>query len=324
MDETENDSSPIAIEKEKLSKRCKRGEIYENPDGTYSIACRYCHKEFPYFYEFKLHIEEPCIRKGIEDLTADYDDVDIVELNASASVDQHVIKVGQKLTLINKAVKYMTRWNDDDSKTLIDGMDYEKVGTKYKCLRCGRIICKKRELQNHIDAKHTKKEKKFECPICSRKFLHLEYVQRHLQNAHKVKYTANMVRMAQKFDDNAVNGAKQSLLRMNLMKSQIKSLNGENGRLKKQLEELKQQTGADDDNNYSAVESDNANALTTDNFSFELMDEELDGSENVSTNGVDDDIDIFDDDSLQVKTEADSDGGDESVMPIFEVNIPLK
>lgn len=62
---------------------------------------------------------------------------------------------------------------------------------------CNQLLKSKQHLFMHLDI-HTKPRKVIPCPVCNKKFNFLQYVQSHLQNCHKLKYSYEMIRNAQK------------------------------------------------------------------------------------------------------------------------------
>lgn len=214
-------SSDVSDENAKKGNIARRqvGEIFiVDNNNSYAIKCIHCDREFPFFYEFKQHVEEPCKERRKNDLlestSANYQQTSI-----SDQYDENVIN--KKLLPMEKALKLIQFRNPNEVRQLIEGSDYVKIGGKMKCVRCDKSIKCKRELRNHLTVIHGDKRKKnYKCPLCTRQFLLVEYVQRHLLNAHNIRYTIEMIRMSQPLEEQE-NSGWQSKLMVDSLKEQI-------------------------------------------------------------------------------------------------------
>lgn len=81
----------------------------------------------------------------------------------------------------------------ESSRTFVEGEDYEKSNGRFKCLTCGR------EMLDHVKEHlmtHTS-EKNVYCPFCGKAFIAVSYVRKHVNRAHKMKITADEIKLAQ-------------------------------------------------------------------------------------------------------------------------------
>lgn len=201
------------------------GEILVGEDSAYAIVCRHCNREFSFFYEFKQHVEEPCKERTRQEQRE--------VAQSSRQYDDDVFN--KRLLPMEKALKLIQFRNPNEVRQLIEGSDYVKTGGKMKCVRCDKSIKCKRELRNHLTVVHGDKRKKnYNCPLCTRQFLLVEYVQRHLLNAHNVRYTIEMIRMSQPIEEQE-NGGWQSKLMVDSLKEQITLMTNRQAQLEQLL-----------------------------------------------------------------------------------------
>lgn len=209
-------SSTSSLENKRLRRRV--GEIFViDGESNYSLVCKFCGRAFSFFYEFKLHIEEPCKDRNRFDALVSSD------VKLTSADDQYDIDIMNKNMLpMEKALKLIRFKNPNEVRPLIEGSDYTKIAGKIKCMRCDKNVKCKRELRNHLTVIHGDKRKKnYKCPLCPRQFLLVEYVQRHLSNAHNVRYTIEMIRMAQPIEEQD-NSQWQSKVMIDSLQEQIK------------------------------------------------------------------------------------------------------
>lgn len=78
-------------------------------------------------------------------------------------------------------------------RTFVEGEDYEKSNGRFKCLTCGQKILDhiKEHLMTHSTAKNVY------CPLCEKAFIAVSYVRKHVNRAHKMKITAEEIKIAQ-------------------------------------------------------------------------------------------------------------------------------
>lgn len=85
-------------------------------------------------------------------------------------------------------------------KSFVEGEDYEKSNGRFKCLTCGR------EMLDHIKEHlltHSN-EKNVYCPLCDKAFIAVSYVRKHVNRAHKMKITAEEIKIAQTTIDTSI------------------------------------------------------------------------------------------------------------------------
>lgn len=80
-----------------------------------------------------------------------------------------------------------------ETKSFVEGQDYEKCNGRFKCLTCGREMLDriKEHLLTHLN------DRNIYCPLCSKPFIAVSYVRKHVNRAHKMKITANEIKAAQ-------------------------------------------------------------------------------------------------------------------------------
>lgn len=252
-------SSDISLDNGRTKENSKRhhiGDIYIIDDNnSYAILCKQCNREFPFFYEFKQHHEEPCKERNLKQNT-------LITSQTIRQYDDDVIN--KKLLPMEKALKLIQFRNPNEVRQLIEGSDYIKIDGKMKCVRCDKKIKCKRELRNHLTVIHGDKRKKnYNCPLCRRQFLLVEYVQRHLLNAHNVRYTIEMIRMSQPIEVQE-NSGWQSKLMVDSLKEQITLMTKRQIQLEQLLASGKKYTQNDIDKIMNE-EQNNAQCTITDN-----------------------------------------------------------
>lgn len=90
-------------------------------------------------------------------------------------------------------VEILTPIKTIETKSFVEGEDYEKANGRFKCLTCGRVMLEhiKEHLLTHSN------EKDVFCPICEKPFIAVSYVRKHVNRAHKMKITAEEIKSAQ-------------------------------------------------------------------------------------------------------------------------------
>lgn len=80
-----------------------------------------------------------------------------------------------------------------ETKSFIEGEDYEKSNGRYRCLTCGREMLDhiKEHLMTHSN------DKNILCPVCSKAFIAVSYVRKHVNRLHKMRITAEEIKTAQ-------------------------------------------------------------------------------------------------------------------------------
>lgn len=79
----------------------------------------------------------------------------------------------------------------------IDEIKSEPIDDNFVCPICGEIVIEKRHYEMHLIS-HNKDEKTFSCPICNEKFVTVKNTKTHIKREHKITYTTEMVRKAQR------------------------------------------------------------------------------------------------------------------------------
>lgn len=99
-----------------------------------------------------------------------------------------------------------------ESKSFVEGEDYEKANGRFKCLTCGREMLDhiKEHLLTHSNAKDVF------CPICDKPFIAVSYVRKHVNRAHKMKITADEIKAAQNITDFSDNKRQFDSIQMTL------------------------------------------------------------------------------------------------------------
>lgn len=80
-----------------------------------------------------------------------------------------------------------------ETKSFVEGKDYEKKNGRFQCLTCGRKMLD--HIKEHL-LTHSNDKDVF-CPICEKSFIAVSYVRKHVNRAHKMRITADEIKSAQ-------------------------------------------------------------------------------------------------------------------------------
>lgn len=199
--------------------KLKIGEVYQLLDSSLSICCSHCTQEFQYFTEFSLHIQEHYLRNEIAQLKEIKEELSI-ELPTESVTDESVPET-EHIT-VSPEIKcevfdydnFHADWSDEevdednhltveseaerkrnDKQTIIEGTDYEKNENKYKCLTCDHETNEWNNLTDHLLIHSSPKG--VLCPICSKLFAKIVYVQKHANRTHNIYISIDKIRAAQ-------------------------------------------------------------------------------------------------------------------------------
>lgn len=205
--------------------KLKIGEIFQSSDSSLSMCCLHCLLEFQYFTEFSLHIQEHFVRGEVADLKEiresdsikPYDDRPTQYVNTHGTSDPKA-EIGIESEFPNNELEIVDAWPGgeiiDNSHSIfepeinvrsfeklpetpsfVDGTDYEKIKSKYRCLTCSHETPNWDHFKDHL-LTHTNVRNVL-CPICAKAFSAISYVRKHVNRTHKMKITANKIREAQ-------------------------------------------------------------------------------------------------------------------------------
>ncbi|XP_055302209.1 zinc finger protein 26-like [Sitodiplosis mosellana] len=80
-----------------------------------------------------------------------------------------------------------------ETKSFVEGEDYEKSNGRFKCLTCDREMLDhiKEHLMTHSN------DKNVFCPICHKRFITISYIRKHVNRFHKRRINAEQIKLAQ-------------------------------------------------------------------------------------------------------------------------------
>lgn len=185
--------------------KLKIGEIFQLGDSSLSMSCLNCSQEFQYFTEFSLHIQDHFWHGEItqskeikEEISNDIDD----EILVSPEVKCEVIQNDFDDFFDDGFQEH--GFEETVSATFLDqyieGTDYEKSNDNLKCLTCDYFASNTKELMDHLPTHSGPKE--FLCPICSKLFATISYVQKHCSRTHNQKISLQKIKEAQPTTNN--------------------------------------------------------------------------------------------------------------------------
>lgn len=203
--------------------KLKIGEIFQLRDNSLSMCCVHCLQEFQYFTEFSLHIQDHYLSGEIaqlkeikEEIPTEIDREDLTQTNIIIESDVKCeVNEGEVDDIFNddSMLNYYSDGDDDtlaelkedltenttetsaETKSIVEGTDYEKVNNKFKCLTCDYRISKWKNLKNHLQIHSNAKD--VVCPICSKLFGAVQYVRKHVHRTHNINITTEEIRRAQ-------------------------------------------------------------------------------------------------------------------------------
>lgn len=208
--------------------KLKIGEIFQLSDTSLSMTCINCSQEFQYFTEFSLHIQEHYLRGEVAQLKEIKEEISSEtqsesQIKESTTTDDELsisptvkCEVNVEDGVLNDA-DFDTGWSDgefnDDFEdaeakieptsspkiqTIVEGTDYAKLQNKFQCLICNHETAKWKHLKEHLLIHSSPKD--VMCPICSKLFATIAYVQKHLNRTHNMKITTGKIKEAQQIN----------------------------------------------------------------------------------------------------------------------------
>lgn len=198
--------------------KLKIGEIFQLSDNSLSMCCVHCLQEFQYFTEFTLHIQEHLAQFNLE-----IKEEISTEIHNEPEHDEEIIAAEEKCEVIQNDVSDFSNddtymgWSDVDENTVLDqqerspenssiveGTDYEKLKDKFKCLTCDHVMPNFFQLKEHLLIHLNPKD--VVCPICSKLFATIAYVQKHCNRTHNQKIPLDKIKKSQplKYNNKAV------------------------------------------------------------------------------------------------------------------------
>lgn len=224
-------------------KKLKIGEIFQIKNGGQMLSCVRCMEEFEYYTEFTLHIENHYLRDEVPKLDAIKDETNI-QFDAQAAMEDEnelVIKIEPISELTIDKNDDSIHYSDDgyeqledhakntqlnSEPTFIEGEHYEKTDSNhFHCSTCKYETKQWYEMKNHLLTHFG--EKNVYCPLCLKAFINVPYVRKHLDRGHKLKYTSDQIKDAQKhLNVNAITVQKrkkeEKLKILNFLKDNVK------------------------------------------------------------------------------------------------------
>lgn len=208
----------------------KIGEIFQLKDGGHTLSCIQCLQEFQYFSEFSLHIEEHFLNGDIlrlNQIKIEEEQSTVTENDTNVDTEEcdSKFQLGTNDAQSDNNVGEFENDEDDDGdnqfddttfygtydentpsqkalfQMIIDGRmketEYRKENDKLQCMVCSSQIKKWYHFRQHC-RNHLIPVNQAFCPLCSKSFLNVAYVRKHIYRFHRLKYTVAQVSEAQK------------------------------------------------------------------------------------------------------------------------------
>lgn len=179
--------------------KVKIGEIFQLKDGSQAMNCIRCFQEFQYFSEFSLHIEEHYLNG---DIPRPYEIKSEEEENVDAK-DTTVADVAEYTVKVEPTTLNADNENEpDDNENNFDNGDFDDANWFHWSDNQG-VASEKLPVPSVNEVF---------CPLCSKPFANVAYVRKHINRFHKLKYSAEQIKEAQKlfgvtsFDQTEQNG----------------------------------------------------------------------------------------------------------------------
>lgn len=171
------------------------GADYEQVNGKY--RCLACNHETIKWEHFKKHLlTHSSIRNILCPICSKaFDQVSYVRKHCNRTHKMKITadKIREAQPTFNAAVVISPIKTVVETKSFIEGEDYEKTNGRYRCLTCGREMLDhiKEHLMTHSNDKNVL------CPICQKPFIAVSYVRKHVNRLHKMRITAEEIKTAQ-------------------------------------------------------------------------------------------------------------------------------
>lgn len=204
------ESRPIIYSPDIVDK-LKIGEVFRLQNGDKVLSCIQCSKEYEYFSEFTLHIEEHYLHDRQPDFfTIKMEEQEPAEMIAHSTNSNDDFDVETSVKLEENEVRendgaYETVLGDLDRPEVninakepifVEGEHFQKMADKrLVCLTCDAEKKEWYDMKNHLLTHFG--EKNVYCPLCLKSFINVPYVRKHLYRNHKLRYSNEEVRRTQ-------------------------------------------------------------------------------------------------------------------------------